>query len=258
MINNITPIKKQKFYLFILNEQFSKRRMRLSNYSLRKFSLELGLEASVVSKYLRHKRQITPQAFEVIVSNLNLDHKNILSKEENFYRSMDKLSLLSGDYLDILSDWSAFAILECLNLATPINNIERIVEITGIKLSKVESLVKRLIKIGAISTDTDRWTDTFNDVTFIENEDMDTSAGRSFQKSLLDKAKNSIDNCSGNEKSHTCMIMAMDESLIPEVKAKIRDFRREISQFLEENHTTKNNVYSLQIKFNTLLSYKEI
>lgn len=245
---------KEKFYAHVLQEQFLKRMKRSSSYSLRKFALEVGIEVSVLSKYFRQKRKITLKSFNRIVENLNLDSKKLKYIEESFFRSLSGLELLPVDYEDILSDWHAFVILECLNLDRKIQSSAELSQITGIDYRKVQKLVNRLVEIGGIDFSENGWKDNFENITFVTHEDMDTTIGRHFQNGLIEKVKESINHGCEKKKSHTSMIMAFDEGLLPTVKEKIRDFRRELCVFLEENQKNRNNVYCLQINLNPLLT----
>jgi hypothetical protein len=48
-------------------------------------------------------------------------------------------------------------------------------------------------------------------------------------------------------RDQSSMTMAIDPSLLPEAKAKIRDFRRSLCAFLQENARPKSEIYQLSI-----------
>ncbi|MAX66338.1 MAG: DUF4423 domain-containing protein [Bacteriovoracaceae bacterium] len=244
---------QQKFYLHVLQVEFDKRLKRHKNYSLRKFSYEIGLEPSVVSKYLRRKRSITVSSFSYLMKMFELDPQHLKKREEDFYRSLSEMKLISSEHEDILGNWHAFAILECLNLEDAKPSTLWLAQKTGLQHEVVKKVVLRLFEIGAIAEKDGKWKDQFENLTFITSEEMDTRVGRNFQKTVLEASRKSIEQGVGGKKSHTNVILTVDEKLIPEVLVKIRDFRREICSFIEQRQEKKNNVYNLQINFHSLL-----
>jgi transcriptional regulator with XRE-family HTH domain len=257
MTKEIKLNKKQRFYLNILHKEYEKRVLRNARFSLRKFAYELEIEPSVLSKYFRKQRGITERSFQNIVKLLGLTAESLDKREEEFYRNLSELKLLPEEHQDILKNWHSFVILESLSLIDAQPNIEWISAKTGLKKEIVQKNVTKLFEIGGIAEVDGKWVDQFQNLTFVASENMDTPIGRSFQKNILDESKKSIDLGQKDKKSHTNVIFTIDERLIPEVTKRIRDFRRDICQYLEENEQEKNNVYNLQINFHSLLNYEK-
>lgn len=50
-----------------------------------------------------------------------------------------------------------------------------------------------------------------------------------------------------HERDQSAVTIAMDTNLIPEIKEKIKNFRRSLANFIEKNSKMKSRVYELSI-----------
>ena len=242
----------QQFRVKVLKVEFEKKALLNERYSLRKFAAECGIEASTLSQYLRNKRIISDNSFLYLLRSLGIDGSEVSLQEEAYLRDQDGYYFLDQDLQRIATRWYYFAILELIAVEQFQPCPKWISKTLKLDLQTTRQAVEDLIQLGAITVDENGWHDTYDKISFLTSEHMDTQSGRSYQKQLLALAEKSIEKVTGEKKSHTNVMVAVDSNLIPELKKRLRDFRRDLAQFADEKSKKKNSVYNLQINLHPL------
>ncbi len=238
----------EKLQLKILETEFEKRKEINPSYSLRKFAEEAEIDSSIMSKYLKRKRKLTPEAFNVIIKKIRFDSEVL----DQYEQALQKYTLLGEKHNKIKSHWYYHGILEAIELFDFKPDMNWIAKKIDLPLQETEKAINDLLETGALEISDGVYKNTMGNTTFIEDPNMDELAGRSYQKGLLDKAHTSIEQMSGELKDHTSLCIAFDSSLMLEVKKRIDDFRSEIGDFIEKNSRNCDDIYALQINFNSL------
>lgn len=237
------------FRVELLKNEFTKRVSRNSMYSLRCFARDLDVQPGALSQFLNFKRNISDRYFDKITIGLNLDESSLnLAREEFFFGKRNKIVLKEEQY-DLLRNWVYLGILELTTLDGFLPEIKWISDKLNIDEELCREAIKNLFATGALKEESGKWIDTFENVTFITDENMVVECQRSFQKQILDRANTSIEMDSAEAKSHSSIMGGIDLALIPEVKARIKKFRRETQEYIEQNSKKKNSVYNLNLNF---------
>lgn len=242
----------QKFRLETLKAEYEKCSSARPKYSIRHFAKQVGMEASTLSKYFRNKRKVSQKSFQYLIKNLGLNQDEIALKEETFIRENDGVHLLDKKFEKILGNWFYFAILECLHLDRAEPDIRWLAKTLGLDVETVRQAVQNLKELGALKEEDGKWLDNLTNISFITSEDMDIELGRQFQRQLIKLSEVSIEKNTQKSKSHTGVMVAADSALVPQAKEMIRNFRRDLMQFLEQNSKNKDTVLNLQINFFSL------
>lgn len=246
--------------LHLLKEEFSMRSMKYPGYSLRRFSLKLGLPAPVVSEIMNGKRKITLKTAHILLKGLGLDDEKsneylseIQNEKEQNRKSKLSLNLksntsfnsLTSQEFDIFSNWWYFAILSLAETKACVYDEAIIADRLGITKSQVSSALaiffeKKLIEVrgGYLKASGQ------NLMTTTEISDV---AIRKNHHQGLELAEAALDSVPLALREFGAMTMAIDSKKIPDAKKLISNFRRQMSQFLEVDEQTE--VYRLQVQF---------
>jgi uncharacterized protein (TIGR02147 family) len=250
----LTKEVENTFRVELLKDEFTKRASRNPMYSLRCFARDLDVQAGALSQFMNFKRNVSNNYFQKIKTGLKLDEHAVEEARDEFMYGKRSKVVLQEDQYDLLRNWVYLAILELTTVDGFLPEILWISEKLKIEEDICREVIKNLFSMGALKEEDGKWIDSFEDVTFITNEDMDIECGRVFQKQILNKAMSSIDVDGGDDKSHTSIMGGMDVRLIPEVKSRIKRFRRETEEYIEQNSKNKNSVYNLNLNFFQLSS----
>jgi uncharacterized protein (TIGR02147 family) len=233
-----------------LSEEFTKRRSKNQNYSLRAFSNLLSLDPSTVSQVLSGKRPVTKKMLTHLIEILgtdpqtkqgllNFSEKKVSKELENNYRQ------LTMDAFSLISEWYHYAILEFTFVQDFKNDHRWIARMLGITTTDVSLAIDRLKRLELIEEVDGRLMKT---EVFITNfkDGVTSTALKNLQRSIISMALDAIDNTPQDEKDITSMTFAIDVEKLPEAKEKIKVFRREMSLLLETGKQTR--VYHLGVQ----------
>lgn len=78
-------------------------------------------------------------------------------------------------------------------------------------------------------------------------------AMRTRQKQILKISSEQIDLVPISQRDHSSMTIPVDEAIVPEVKERIKKFRRTLANYIVKNNSKVDQVYELQIGFFPLL-----
>lgn len=238
------------------------RRCKLNpKYSLRAFARFLGLESSRLSKILRGERPVSPNLIEQLGKQLGLSPQELQgyvsaarAKKSGLTKpltdSPERLRFLqlSQDTFEAIEDWHHYAILELMKVAAFKTEPKWLAQALGISVSEVRACIERLQRVGLLEIKPDgSWHDRSEGFsTHILGENESTIAHRRSQKKLLELAIDALEKTVIEKRDQSSMMMATSSSKIAEAKKRIRAFRQELCDFLEDSEE-KDTVYQLAI-----------
>jgi len=263
------------YYKHAIQEELARRCEKNSRYSLRSFARALGFNSAVISQVLSGKRVPSPKTAKKIAQGLGLSPE----QEHDFFASLaevqrarglqrlspvfKKLSAsdisLQGPPLDlsieafrIISDWYHYAILElsCTEgFHSDANWIAIQLDITPLE---AKLAIERLLKLGLLEEKNGRLSKTNERVTTADKH-LTTPGLRKYQKQLLEKAIESLENDPIEIRSMSSMTMSVDPKNIPLAKKLIDECAKQISALLrngkqEEVYQLQMSLYPLQKK----------
>jgi uncharacterized protein (TIGR02147 family) len=220
-------------------------------YSLRAFAKHLQIEPSFLSKILSGKRPTTTATIRKLAERLNLSPEEaapFISKTTQQAKAADAdFQNLALDQFRMISDWYHYAILELIDVKGFESDAAWIAKKLGIKKIEAQTALERLERLEMIQKNKrGQYENTSGQNTTVGNE-FTAVAFRKLQKQILLQSIEALENLDIAERDHSSMTMAIDPLLLPEAKKKIRDFRRELCAFLQENNRPKKEVFQLSL-----------
>ncbi len=253
-------VKNQKTdFRLLLQSELVQRCQRNPKYSLRAFARALGISASALSDMLNGKRTITSASIE----KLGLAMGMALSEIEQFQSSQKleraKQSLaqisrsfqqISVDQFSLIADWYHYAILELMKVKGFKQDPRWIAKKLNVSHVEVKAAIERLVRLGLIKiNEENEWLDTSGGFsTSIVDSKFTDAASRRLQKQILEMSIKALEALSPAVRSHTSMTMAINSKDLDKANEKIKTFRREMSELLE-NSKSNDDVYQLSISF---------
>lgn len=253
--NNSNHFKAQaEFRAFLLNE-LSSRCHKNPRYSLRAFAKFLNIDPGTLSKILNNKHTPGVRLIERLSRKLSISPLEI----EKFKVPIFKLSQIkkskNSDFLKLKTDefnyiskWYFMAILELLEVKDFRNNYQWMADRLGISLYEVQNAFSVLERIGMIKQQDGEWIDLSNGKSTCLEHAETSGAMRSFQKEILSKAIDALEDVPIEDRSQTSMTIAINKSELPLVKNLLAEFRRSLSAYLAKN-PEKDEVYHLGLSF---------
>ncbi len=244
---------KQHFkdFRLLLQQELIERCRRNPKYSLRAFARALGIGPSALSDMLNGKRAITKASIERLGLALGLNlselsqYTNNINKNQLSSLAFEQITL---DTFAIISDWYHYAILELMKVKNFKNDLAWLTKSLGITKSEANAAVERLLRVGLIKVDKKgKWIDSSSGFsTNIAGSSITSAANKKLQKQVLEKSLWALETLPPSVRNHTSMTMPINPNKLPEAIERIKEFRREMCQFLE-NDSNLLEVYNLAI-----------
>lgn len=220
-------------------------------YSLRAFARDLRINDSTLSQLLSGKRTVTIKHIEQLGASLKLTSATIRKYLKNTSKNLSdnkiEFSQMTVDSFSMMADWFHDAILELLKVSDFQPDESYISKALGIHISQARGAIQRLKRLGLISADEGQ-TWVTNCQNSLVNFDLPTShqALKEYQKQILDLSKESIEHVDINKRNHTSFVVALDSELVEEVSLRIRQFQKQLIEFIESESKSPNEVYAIQ------------
>lgn len=225
-----------------LQTEFTRRCRVNSRYSIRAFAKQLDINQSTLTQILNGKRKVSKKFIDNMEEKVGVKfHFQSVGQNDLDF----KYSILSVDAFTVIADWYHYAILEFTAVKNFKSDPKWIAQKLGITVSEVNMAVDRMVRLGMIKKKNGKIQRSKQHVANY-TEGVTSGAHKEFQRQLLTKALQAIDNCPQDKKDITSITMPANSKKIKEVKEKIRKFRREICDYLEDgNH---DSVYQMCVQ----------
>ncbi|OQW48824.1 MAG: hypothetical protein A4S09_13580 [Proteobacteria bacterium SG_bin7] len=236
-------------FRLLLQRELIERCRKNPKYSLRAFAKALGIVPSALSDMLNGKRTITPASIERLGLALGLELSEVKKYVKGQTPTADQnYQQLTMDTYAIISDWYHYAILELMKIKTFKSDRAWIARCLGITKSEVNAAFERLCRVDLIRVDKKgNWIDTSNGFsTNIENSNLTSAANKRLQKQILEMSIQALETLSPKVRNHTSMTMPVNPKKLPIAIEKIKKFRRDLCELLE-NDRDISEVYQLAI-----------
>lgn len=230
--------------LEVLRFELSTRVEKNPLFSLRAFAKFLGVSHSLLSLVMNGQRAPTKNFVERLADRLclNPDERQTLlyslkksKTPTNTSKSASlKFNKISLDQFALLSEWQHYAILSLLEIPDTALTPEFIAKRLNIPEVLTRVSLQRLFERDLIEKDpaTGRWRQSTAPIV-VENTES-TAHTRKFQRQLLEKALESLDNDPMPLRDLSSTTFAMDPKHVGYALKRIREFRRELTKELEE------------------------
>ena len=252
-------------YRTFLKAQLSDRKKNNPRYSQRAFAKFLGVSPGQFNLVLQGKKRISQETAIKIASRLSLkdkekdflctlvqlesaktpEVKEFISKRLQEIHPRETFYLLELDAFKVISNWYHYAILEMTDLDYFKSDSKWIAKRLGISKEEAELALERLERLGLLHKKNERWLKTNEFV--VTKSEMKNEALRKFHRQILEKALDSIESQSIEERELGSMTMSIDPSKIKEAKKRMLQFRLEMAKFLSKGKKTETYVFSTEL-----------
>jgi len=260
-----------------LNASLQSAQTKNENFSMRAWSKQLGLShVAMLSMVLARKRKLLPTLSSKISHQFRMSkkfsdaearyfdmlvifHNATTADEKNFYMGIlsglkpdQKFSTLELDKLNIISDWYHSVILEMTGLKNFNSDPEAICLKLGgsVTTYQAKAAVERLIRLGLLERDKNGKLVRTQNLLATPTDIPDLSL-RKYHSEMILKAESALKSQPVEKRDITSMTFAINTKKIPEAKKMIRDFRRKLTEFLEDS--SADSVYQLNVQLFDLL-----
>ncbi len=248
----------------LLKKDFEKKCQVSPGYSMRLYAIHLGISKSSLSNILNGDGILTPKIFEKISPKLNLspyENELYLSKLKKIKKQKDIRNLnedeslkLQMEEFNFIADWYHFAILYMCDTQGFKSSPKWVAKRLGLSdVELVETAISRLISLKLLKRDEKGELTRINQFTSILDYNSSSVAMRTRQKQLMKISSEKIDLISINKRDNSSMTISVDSKLLPEIKERIKTFRRTLSNYIIKHNEAVDQVYELQIAFFPLL-----
>ena len=252
-------------YREYLRDELRERTNANPQYSLRAFARDLSIAPQILSLVLNGKKNISTEVAVEIAMKLKLSAnelnyfydlvelsqarsevlKDILKQRLMSYEENKTYRVLQEDIFKIIADWHHYAIMELTYTKGFKSDTLWIAKRLGIPPSEVKQAIERLLRLELIEEV--EGTLIKSEVNLASTQDVPSTAIRSLTKQLLEKAIDSLEVQSLDERDFGTITMAIDPKKLPEAKKMIRKFRRELCEFLESGYRAEVYTFSTQL-----------
>ena len=255
-LNQPNEVDAASFKLYLQNELL-RRCEKNPAYSLRGFARTLGCDVATLSKMLKGQRGIGRITIENLGSRLGLNPNEITAfitkgkKGKRVNKGQDSVGIdyqqLTMDSFKVIADWYHYGILELMRVDHFRPDPKWIAKSLGITVSEVNIAVERLKRIELLEiTTAGEWIDLTSGTSTTTGNPFTAAAFKKLQRQVLEKAITALDEVPFEERDQSSVTMAIDSSLLPEAKEKIKVFRRDLGKFLSRGEK-RDSVYQLGV-----------
>jgi hypothetical protein len=253
--NQLDPVVLPVSFRHFLQSELARRCARNPQYSLRAFAKFLEMDHSTLSQLLRRKRRLTERTIRRCGMRLGLDEVSVSEfvRGESRDGNADDAALgdirrLAGDTASLVADWEHYAILELVRLREFRPDSRWVARVLGLSVDVVNVALQRLLRLGLLTMDApDRWTDRSGDT---------TASVRGFTRAalerLVDRSRERLREVVGNAGVGRCVFsestLAVPADRVAEIAECIERFRREIHGLVRQAGPP-DDVYRLEISF---------
>ena len=220
-------------------------------FSLRAFARMVDVSPAVLSRILSGKRKLTFNLAVRIADALVLGPME-RDKLYSFFTGV-KVEVLSEDHhekelsidcFNAMKEWYHYGITQLLFIDAFQEDPKWIAKMLSITELEAKLAIDRLIRLEIL--DHDENGKLYRTSTHLSTSTDIASAGiRHFQKQILEKSIESLEQDDISERDITSITISINEDRIPEAKKEIMKFRKRMAEFLAEGEKTR--VYNLGV-----------
>jgi uncharacterized protein (TIGR02147 family) len=247
----------------LLLEEFERRKVRNTSYSLRAFAKSLGISPAALSQTLAGKRVLGIRNARKIISRLSLAPReaqefahNLFPSSESNTRKLYSYKPLADDVFRTISDWYHYAILSLGEIHGSSSNPKWIAERLGIPQTTAEKALERLERLNLItlhkvgrSRKAKAFRQTGESIT--THNDIPSAAIRSHHLQQLEKARDALIDIDVIQREFGSATIAIQKKDLSKAKEDIRKFREEFAEkfSIKNDAPEADRVYALNVQF---------
>lgn len=250
-------------YNQFIYEVFLQRKKKNPSYSLRAFSRDLEIPVSRVSEIINGKVGISERRALQIADRLHFssEEKSLFldalqcqygrssiikkkAKERIQTRTIEE-NTIDEDHFSLIADWYHLALLELVGIKSDRHKEEVLAAKLGVTVGVVTEALSRLTRLGFLRYEDGKYIATRTEGTTTNN--IPSEAIRRFHRQILTKAEESLEKHNVQDRDHTAIVFSFNKKDLPEIKERIRQFRRQLSREYQDAQAA-NAVYCMSIQ----------
>lgn len=234
------------------------RRCRLNpRYSLRAFARALEISPANLSLILNRRRSPSKRTIELVLEKLELK-----ASEREAIAGREALKISAEENIDLrtfeqISSWLAYAILSLIKTKGFRADPNWVAKRLGVTAHEVKAVVQSLEAAGILKiskqTSSDlsypraqiKWIRTKTSLRL--NNPNSTALTRAFQRQLISRALESMENDPSEARDISSITFAMSADKMAQAKEEIRQFRLRMAALFEEEGSS-TDVYNLTVQ----------
>jgi len=242
-----------------LFQQIEERKQKVPSYSLRAFSVKVGVSAASLSQIISGKRPLTKKMALKIAGRLSLGPEETQSLLQNalkakYEEASRDLGLevatedgeeLRMDSFRLISDWYHYAILNLLKVNDVRFYPEWFGKRLGISVLEAHQAILRLKRLGLIEQKGRTWLRTKRKLK--TSTDIADAAIRRYHYQNLSKAEESLDRDPVTLRDFGAITMAIDPRQLPKAKALVQRFRSQMADCLSQGEPERVYTFVTQL-----------
>lgn len=213
----------------LLKDELARRCERNSRYSLRSFAKTLEVSPSLLSLVLNNKRKPSLKLINKLAKHFEWTQSDIFQLDnQTINQQTDSIDL---KVFEKISTWLAYVILSLTRIQGFKSDFRWIATTLGVSIHEVKSSIAGLLDSGLLTFENNQW--RANDHPIRINNKTSTSFTRSFQKQMLTKALDALDEYPLSMRDTSSITFVASKDKINEIKKEIRKFRLHIAKRFE-------------------------
>lgn len=229
-----------------LLSEFARRKRVNRSYSLRAFAKFLAIDQSQLSKVLTGRLKASTPLTGRLAERLGMtadEAREIIEAT----KGASYFSSIADDQFNLISEPQHFAVLELIKTSSFRPSIEWVAVRLGIAQGEASAAVERLERLGFIELCENEWKLLEPNNTW-SNRDRTSTARRNHQRELLTQALEAVNGIEFDRRENGSLTVACSSALLPEIKKKMHNFRRELDEFIQSRGEPED-VYQLVMSF---------
>lgn len=254
-----------------LKAQFEQRKKVNERYSLRAFAHFLDIDAPTLQKIMTGKRALGKKSIVNLGTRLKIDPIEIekyveahsLRRQLGTSLKNDSIrssyTLLGEDMVELVQQWSSYAVLELLSLKDFKLSTENVVAALKIPFDAAANLIQEMkAKNWIKQNENQEWISNIGQTRTDPNSEIIEKARITLMSSIIEKSLQACNTISRKHRSHYARTVAIDRSLLPAYIEKMGSFLFELEKWMIDNSRGKaNEVFQLQVGLYPLSHYYE-
>lgn len=235
-----------------LGEELARRISVNPRYSLRAFARALKIQSSYLSKILRGERRVTPKFVARVTPLLSLGpeisqyYQQLARRREPAVTPQTQFQMLSMDFFAAIANWYHYALLELIQLPGFRNDAEWMGATLNLSPDLIYPALDRLKRLKLIDERDGRLHCVGNFTNAVDPLTI-SRAQQNLQKEILTQAIGAMETIPPAERDQSSLTMACPSALLPQVKERIKKFRRELGSFVEGSGIASDRVYHFSV-----------
>ncbi len=244
----------KKSFIDKLDEEFGRRKLINSRYSLRAYARDLGIEPSMLSKILRRRIPLTVKMLNrlsILAGVTDVEYRHYLRElEETQGSDIFETQNLLKEELRICSEWFGFVMVELPKLDGFKSDPRWIAKKLGITVSEVKEMIEILLDLGALergANGTIRTTREVGDGFKVASEDPKAymAACKKRWRQVFEYYYDSVEKIKPKMRAYNVIVSSVDSELVPEINRELDSFIRKLISKMEKKSKKKDSVYEV-------------